>query len=232
MNLSDRQRWLLVATFAAAMAWVESAAVYYLRVMSDRIIPYQPRPLPISGPLGLVELVREAATLVMLLTLGMLAGGARRRGLGYTAIAFGIWDIFYYVFLRVITDWPASLFDWDILFLIPLPWWGPVIAPVTIALMMIVWGTLVTQTPDGRTSANWSSYAVGIIGIVIALYVFMADAIHTLPDGVEATIQLLPTAFNWPLFAFAVLLMGIPVTQIAVKAWWYDFGDARRTRPS
>ena len=42
-------------------------------------------------------------------------------------MAFGIWDIFYYVFLKIIYDWPKSLFDWDILFLIPLPWWGPVI---------------------------------------------------------------------------------------------------------
>src|SRR5262249_38676844 len=126
----DRRRWLLVTAFAVAMAWLEAATVYYLRLMSDRIIPYQRNPLPIGGMIGMVELVREAATLVMLLTLGMVAGRTRRAGLAYTAIAFGVWDIFYYVFLRMITGWPASLFDWDILFLLPLPWWGPVIAPV------------------------------------------------------------------------------------------------------
>jgi hypothetical protein len=102
------------------MAWVEAASVYYIRAMVDRIDPYQNHPLPIRGVLGQVELVREAATLVMLATLGMLAGRTRRAQAGYTAIAFGVWDIFYYVFLRMIGDWPRSLFDWDILFLLPL----------------------------------------------------------------------------------------------------------------
>ena len=76
------------------------------------------------------------------------AGRTWRARLGYAAIAFGSWDILYYVFLRIISGWPASLFDWDILFLLPLPWWGPVLAPVCIASLMIVWGTLVTQRQD------------------------------------------------------------------------------------
>jgi hypothetical protein len=214
-TLSDRERWLLVAAFAVAMAWLEAATVYYLRVMSDRIIPYQPNPLPISGMLGTVELVREAATLFMLLTLGMLAGGIRRSGVAYAAIAFGIWDIFYYVFLRVMTPWPRSFFDWDILFLIPLPWWGPVIAPVTIAVLMIVWGTLVTQARYRRPSMTWTARAASAAGIGLALYVFMADAIRILPEGVQATTQFLPTTFNWPLFGIALSLMGIPVVQAA-----------------
>jgi hypothetical protein len=129
----ERMRWLVVVAFAIAMAWVEAASVYYLRVLVDRVNPYQANPLPMRGALGQVELVREAATLVMLATLGMLAGRTRRARLGYAAIAFGIWDIFYYVFLRLIGDWPKSLLDWDILFLLPVPWWGPVLAPVSIA---------------------------------------------------------------------------------------------------
>src|SRR5207249_5716507 len=127
------------------MAWAESATVYYLRVMVDRVNPYQSNPLPVSGHVAQVELVREAATLLMLLVVGMLCGRTLRTRLGYTAIAFGVWDIFYYVFLRMMCGWPRSLFDWDILFLLPLPWWGPVLAPVCIALLMIVWGTLVSQ---------------------------------------------------------------------------------------
>ena len=217
-TLRQRERWLLVVAFAVAMAWLEAATVYYLRVMSDRIIPYQPNPLPISGMLGTVELVREAATLVMLLTLGMLAGGMRRAGLAYAAIAFGIWDIFYYVFLRVITDWPSSVFDWDILFLIPLPWWGPVIAPVTIAVLMIVWGTLVTQSRGRRPCMTWTARAASAAGVALALYVFMADAIRILPEGLQATTQLLPTTFNWPLFGIALTLMGIPVVQVAASS--------------
>ncbi len=140
-----RTQWLLVVVFAIGMAWVEAATVYYLRLMADRVDPYQANPLPMSGNLGTVELVREAATLVMLLTVGMVAGRTRTTRLGYAAIAFGVWDICYYVFLKVICDWPKSLFDWDVLFLLPLPWWGPVLAPMCVALLMIAWGTMVVQ---------------------------------------------------------------------------------------
>jgi hypothetical protein len=90
-----RTRWLLVVVFAIGMAWVEAASVYYLRVMVDRLDPYQANPLPIGGELEQVELVREVATLVMLLTIGTLAGRTARTRLGYTAIAFGVWDVSY-----------------------------------------------------------------------------------------------------------------------------------------
>src|SRR5258708_24792335 len=116
-----RTRWLLVAVFAIGMAWVEAASVYYLRVMVDRLDTYQANPLPMNGILEQVELVREAATLVMLLTIGMLAGRTGRTRLGYTAIAFGVWDISYYLFLKLIYSWSTSLFDLDQLFRLPLP---------------------------------------------------------------------------------------------------------------
>ena len=74
----ERVRWMLVVAFAAGMAWVEAACVYYLRVMVDRVEPYQPDPLPIRGILGEVELVREGATLLMLAMTGMLAGRSWR----------------------------------------------------------------------------------------------------------------------------------------------------------
>src|SRR5215475_10023470 len=92
--------WLTVALYAMAMAWVESAVVYYLRTMIDRIEPYQAYPLPVAGGIGLAEMVREAATLIMLFAVGVLAGRTWRSRIAYSAIAFGIWDIFYYVFLR------------------------------------------------------------------------------------------------------------------------------------
>ena len=122
---------------------------------SDRAVPGRTR-CRCNGALGNVELWREAATLVMLATLGMLAGRTWRRRAGYAALAFGAWDIFYYVFLRIISGWPRTLLDWDILFLLPLPWWGPVLAPVSIALVMILWGTLATQSEDGATDARWA----------------------------------------------------------------------------
>jgi hypothetical protein len=211
----ERVRWLVVVIFAAGMAWVEAACVYYLRVMVDRVEPYQPDPLPMRGILGQVELVREGATLLMLATTGMLAGRTWRARCGYAAIAFGCWDALYYVFLRLISAWPASLFDWDILFLLPVPWWGPVLAPLSIAALMIVWGTLVTQGHDRLpvTRATLVSWGISAAGTVLALAVFMADAIRALPGGGDTVRQVLPTIFNWPVFAAALVLMATPLAH-------------------
>ncbi len=214
----ERTRWAIVVAFAIAMAWVEAASVLYIRALVDRIEPYQADPLPMHGALGNVELCREAATLVMIATLGVLAGRTWRRRAGYAALAFGVWDIFYYVFLRLISGWPRTLLDWDILFLLPLPWWGPVLAPVSIALVMILWGTLATQSRDDATDAGWAS-ALACVGIVLALAVFMIDAWRALPHGRDAVLRVLPDDFNWPLFWVAVLLMASPALhQVALPA--------------
>jgi hypothetical protein len=216
-HLADRTRWAVVMAFAIAMAWVESASVLYIRTLVDRIEPHQPEPLPLYGSLGNVELWREAATLVMLATLGMLAGRTWRQRAGYAAIAFGTWDIFYYVFLRIMSGWPRTLLDWDILFLLPLPWWGPVLAPVSIALVMIVWGTLATQSRGEQTDARWAVALAGV-GIALALAVFMNDAWSALPHGRDAVVRVLPTTFNWPLFLVALLLMAAPALHHVVSS--------------
>lgn len=217
--------WLVVVVFAAGMAWVEAAAVYYLRVLVDRVEPYQANPLPIHGVLGPVELVREAATLLMLAAVGMLAARTWCTRLGYTAIAFGVWDILYYVFLHLISGWPRSVFDWDVLFLLPLPWWGPVLAPVSIALLMVVWGTLATQFSDRSAAASvtWAAWASSCLGIVIALYVFMSDSLRAVTQGMDVTSATLPTSFNWPVFCVALVLLATPV---ASTGWRIRVGRA------
>ena len=209
-QFSEKVRWAIVVAFAIAMAWVESASVFYIRAFVDRIEPYQANPLPLNDALGYVELWREASTLVMIAALGLLAGRTWRRRLGYAALAFGVWDIFYYAFLRIMTGWPKTLVDWDILFLLPLPWWGPVLAPVSIALLMIVWGTLETQSTEEVPVAPWA-WTLGSAGIALALGVFMIDASLALPGGRDAVMRVLPTKFSWPLFWVALLLMASPV---------------------
>src|SRR4051812_8937351 len=219
--MTNSKRWFTVVTYAIAMAWVESAVVYYLRTMFNRIIPYQEHPLPLIGGLGPAELVREAATLVMLLTVGVLAGRNWRSRLGYSAIAFGVWDILYYVFLKWMCDWPHSLRDWDILFLLPLPWWGPVIAPVSIAILMILWGTLVTtwEIPAAKGQSEWKAWALNFLGVALALYVFMSDTLRVADQGVVALRNVLPVVFNWPLFSVALLLMSAPIVQVLWRLW-------------
>ncbi len=211
--MSNRIRWSIVAVFAMAMAWVEAAVVVYLRTLINRIEPYQANPLPIFGGLGEIELGREVATLVMLLTVGALAGRTWHSQLAYAMIAFGVWDIFYYVLLAPMTGWPRTLFDWDVLFLLPLPWWGPVIAPVSIALLMIVGGTLITHNDDTRAPVlpRRCTLALAILGASLALSVFMADTISASSRGVESIRTVLPTTFNWGWFSIAFALMGVPI---------------------
>src|SRR2546425_2076814 len=108
---AERHRWLVVALYAVAMAWVEAAVVYYLRSLIDRIEPYQPYPLPIAGGVGEAELIREIATLIMLFTVGWLAGATRRPRLGYFAVALRGWGIFFYRFLPGLPGVPKALAD-------------------------------------------------------------------------------------------------------------------------
>ena len=212
-----RNRWFVVGIMAIAMAWLEAAVVMYLRFFIDRINPYQVDPLPLIAELGEIELVREAATLVMLFCVGWLAGRERFSRLGYFLIAFGLWDIFYYVFLRVMGGWPETILDWDILFLLPLPWWGPVLAPVLISLLMIVFGSILS-TAEGRlpTLAWWSWLAV-IIGVFLALMTFMQDALEALPGSIETIRSILPVDFNWWLFSLAMFFFAIPILDVAFR---------------
>ena len=220
-KISNWPHWWMVVIYATAMAWVESAVVFYLRTMIDRIDPHQPDPFPVIGGFGWVELVRELATMVMLLAVGFLAGRNWRARLGYFAMGFGVWDIGYYVFLKAMCGWPHSVLDWDVLFLLPMPWWGPVLAPVLISLLLISWGTLASQFERGAGLAlsNWRIWILNFAGVALALYVFMADTLAAAPRGLNAVCSVVPEKFNWPLFGVALFLMGLPVMQSLWQPW-------------
>lgn len=217
--MRERKRWVTVVLYAIAMAWVESAVAFYLRTMMDQMDPYHPYPVHLAKGIGHAELIREAATMVMLLTVGWLAARNWRSRLAYMFIAFGVWDIFYYVFLKVMSGWPHSVLDWDLLFLIPLPWWGPVLAPCCIATLMIMGGTLVTQfSRDAKRlwPGGWA-WTISFCGAAVALYVFMADTLRAVPQGGVAVRNVLPASFNWPVFMVALALMAMPVLQVMRK---------------
>ena len=120
-----------------AFAYIESSVVVYLRNV------YYPEgfsfPLKlIEGSLLLIEVGRELATIVLLLGLALLAGQTFMQRFAYFSLAFGIWDIFYYIWLKIFINWPESLLTWDLLFLIPIPWIGPVLSPVLVSISLII----------------------------------------------------------------------------------------------
>lgn len=229
--MSENKRWLGVVVYAIAMAWVESAVVAYLRILIDRVVPYQTNPLPVSVGIGWIEVGRELATMVMLFTVGALAGRTWRSRLAYGVLAFGVWDIFYYIFLVPMTGWPASVMDWDVLFLVPLPWWGPVLAPTLIAALMVMGGTVITQwdTPEQPLwPARWA-WSLNLIGVMLALYVFMADALQAVRLGAEAR-TVLPVSFNWPLFAIALGLLAVPIVEVLAQVTKRQTSSQKSTR--
>ena len=130
---------IIVTAFAIAMAYLESAVVVYLqRALSmtpETLFPL--RGQQVVGDLAAIEVGREAATLVMLAAIGCLVGRRWADRLAWTAVAFGVWDLFYYVWLWVFIGWPHSLGTWDVLFLIPVPWAGPVWAPAAVSAALI-----------------------------------------------------------------------------------------------
>ena len=146
-----------VIVFGIAFGFVEAAVVVYLRQLLGIVQPaISPKEILFLTPgiiflepqtalkifreskLLNVELIREVATLVMLATVAALSGKKLRERIAFFFLAFGIWDIFFYIFLRLTIGWPKTFTDLDIFFLLPTPWVGPVIVPVAISTVLII----------------------------------------------------------------------------------------------
>jgi hypothetical protein len=198
-------RWVAVAAYALAMAYVESAAVLYLRTIYGGIDPVGPRRTPFDPiPDFLwIEVGREAATVVMLGAVGFLAGTTFGGRFGAFAAAFGLWDIGYYAFLWLFAGWPGSPQAMDVLFLIPLPWWGPVLAPMLIAAVIVVAGAaaLAREAGDGVPRPRPVDVGLVLLGGMLCLVAFMADALLALPDGLRAAFSARYGPFPWGLYA-------------------------------
>ena len=202
-----RRTALAVVLFAIAMGYVEAAVVVDLRAALG--LPAAPTfPLTEAGPaarLAWIEIGREVATLVMLLSVGVLVDRRGWAWLAWTAVAFGVWDIAYYGWLAVFVGWPTSLLDFDLLFLIPVPWVGPVWAPVVVSLALVAVGLLAARryALERDPVVERRHVVAAIVGGAIVLVSFMADA-----PGILA--GRMPGWFPWPLF-----LAGVAIAALA-----------------
>jgi hypothetical protein len=193
------------------MAYVEAAAVLYLRTIYGGVDPVGPRSTPFNPIPDFVwiEIGREAATIVMLGAVGFLAGRGLAGRIGTFAMAMGIWDGFYYVFLWLFSGWPHSPLAPDVLFLIPLPWWGPVLAPVIAASVMVIAGAaaLARELGDGVPRMRRATWAALIGGMLVCLYAFMAEALHRFVEaGLDAAYNARGGDFAWPIFGVGILV--------------------------
>lgn len=141
LHIASRTLWV-TGLFAVAFGFVEAAVVVYLRGLG-----YLPTSAGVatvayfhaSGLMRLsknylsVEVVREMATMIMLVCIALLAGRTHRERLAVYLWAFAVWDIFYYAGLYLFIGWPSSLTTTDVLFLIPSPWYAEVWFPLLVS---------------------------------------------------------------------------------------------------
>ncbi|MBI3678950.1 MAG: hypothetical protein HY235_00855 [Acidobacteria bacterium] len=216
--------------FSVSFAYIEAAVVVYLRAIYEplrqQLIPGRPAgdvfPLierdrlraaaPDAARLLNVELVREAATLVMLAAAALLVAGDRELWLPSLAVIFGIWDLCFYGFLRLWTGWPESLLTWDLLFLIPVPWVAPVLAPVLVSLALVACGLAALRQAVSLRRWHWAGL---ILGGVLILLSFLWDSQHVMAGN-------LPRPFRWPLFSIGEAL--------GVGAFVHALGTTKQSR--
>ncbi len=220
-HLSFRTTAVIVIAYAGAMAYLEAAVVVYLQLalglQVGAIFPLLPASE--AGNLVAIEAGREAATLVMIATVGLLIGRTRLERLAWSAVIFGVWDIGYYVWLHVFSGWPPTPDTPDILFLLPVPWVGPIWSPVAVSAALVGVGLAAASTirSDRRLAVARWHWAAGIGGGLLVVLSYTLDAGRLMDGG-------LPGPYLWPIFAIGMLLaMGA-----ALDALW----SARRVAPS
>jgi len=202
--------WLTL--FSIAMGYLESAVVVYLRAI------YYPNcfnfPLVNMNPaIAITELGREAATIIMLAGIGVVAGKNSTQRFAWFLYCFAIWDIFYYVFLKVLLNWPESLFTWDILFLIPLPWVGPVICPCIISISMILLALMLIyfNNKNPALKINPREWILFISGSLVVILSFILDCYKCINlykgEVLDALSQYIPRHFDWPIFCIGEILI-------------------------
>ena len=214
--LEHRRTLLWLTLFAIAMAQVEASIVVHLRT-----IYYPARPLEIF-PLTLltyrdlaIELVRELATVVMILCVALLAARGFIRVFAAFVFVFGLWDLFYYLWLKIMIGWPVSWFEWDILFLIPWPWLGPWLTPALIALLFVMWGGWILSSSRPVHFSRHNS-VLFILGVLLALVAFLLPAVPLLWEGEAALRGYQPARFCWLLYIPGYFLMAISLWRVAI----------------
>lgn len=131
---------LLLGVFGIAMAHLEGVTVVYLRkaIGMDDTAGNMESVESIPKRYLYIEMTREAATIVMLVTVAILTGSTWLERVILFLWTFAFWDLFYYISLYVLLKWPASLKTIDVLFLIPVPWIAPVWFPIGVSSLTII----------------------------------------------------------------------------------------------
>jgi hypothetical protein len=191
-----RAAYAALVAFAVAFGWIEAACVVYLReiyarelslrVATSALQTFDITLVSLPPTVVTVEIVREGCTLVMLAAVAWLAGRRVADRWGALLLAFGIWDLTYYGFLRATLGWPESVGTWDVLFLIPSPWLAPIWAPATISIGFVAAGTYLFWTAGRARLYRLADVGVLAAAVTLTLVAFLlgtqAGIDHQVPD--------------------------------------------------
>ncbi len=179
------KHFCIAIAFGIAFGYIEAAVVVYLReIFHPEGFTFPMKVFgssPLANRLLWTEIGREVATIVLIFTGAWLFGRNRRQRVAYFLIIFAIWDIFYYVWLKVLLGWPASIMDWDILFLIPVVWASPVLYPVLISITLLAFAMvlLFRRSSAGAYKVAWLDWLMFCVSGVIVVTSFCIVGLHS-----------------------------------------------------
>jgi len=228
----------LLGIFAIAMAFVESTVVLYLRELyypSNIILGPVISVASIPSTILAIEWVREACTLIMLFAVAFLVGRKFNEKFAYFLYSFAVWDIFYYIWLKIILNWPPSFLTWDVLFLIPVTWVAPVLAPIIASLTMAATAFLLLKYP--KTNIKFKEWTLLAISAVLTYASFawdysllilkkgflvkfsqLAISIKLNPSLPKIISEYVPSSYHWELFILAEILTLIALFSFYQRA--------------
>jgi len=229
------KRFIPASIFGIAFGFLEAIVVVYLREI------YYPNgfsfPLTLLDPQMLkVEIVREFCTIIMLTSVGWILGKTSGEKFSFFIFVFGVWDIFYYVALKIFLDWPETIFEWDVLFLIPITWIGPVLAPVICSIGMILIALIYVYLHEKNHQTKFTPIQIVLIslGVLIIIYTFIYDYLNLFNEHNfwsdfskitekkefwDVIQSYVPQKFNWILFSVGCVLIGINYLYSFLKAY-------------
>lgn len=218
------KRFIPATIFGIAFGFLEAIVVVYLRKI------YYPEgfsfPLTLLDPTMIkIEIVREFSTIVMLATIGWILGKKFGERFSFFIFTFAVWDIFYYIGLKIFLNWPESLLTWDVLFLIPITWVGPVLAPIICSLGMISIALVYIYLVEKNNKPKFTIFQIALIliGVLIIIYTFIYDYFMLMTENNfwndlanltekqefwDVIQNYVPQKFNWFLFSIGCLLIG------------------------
>ncbi|NPV12600.1 MAG: hypothetical protein HPY57_12510 [Ignavibacteria bacterium] len=228
------KRFIPASIFGVSFGFLEAIVVVYLRAI------YYPDgfrfPLTFLDPQMLrIEIVREFCTIIMLTTIGWILGKTKGERFSFFIFTFGVWDIFYYVALKLFLNWPQTILEWDVLFLIPITWIGPVLAPVICSIGMIMIALIYVYLSEKNYQIKFSSMQLILIsaGVLIIIYTFIYDYLNLFTEHNfwtelsnitekqkfwDVIQNYVPQKFNWVLFTGGCLLIGMNYLYSFLKA--------------